>query len=139
MRKRKTLRLVIDTNLWISFLISKSFQKLDEILLNSSVKICFSYELLSELHESTSKPKLAKHFGDNAIEEMLFALSQYIELVEVTSEVSVCRDPNDNFILALCKDADADFLLTGDKDLLALNPFGKTKILSIAAFISIEK
>lgn len=139
MRKRKTLRLVIDTNLWISFLISKSFQKLDEILLNSSVKICFSYELLSELHESTSKPKLAKHFGDNAIEEMLFALSLYIELVEVTSEVSVCRDPNDNFILALCKDADADFLLTGDKDLLALNPFGKTKILSIAAFISIEK
>jgi putative PIN family toxin of toxin-antitoxin system len=139
MRKRKTLRLVIDTNLWISFLISKSFQKLDEILLNSSVKICFSYELLSELHESTSKPKLAKHFGDNAIEEMLFALSQYIELVEVTSEVSVCRDPNDNFILALCKDADADFLLTGDKDLLASNPFGKTKILSIAAFISIEK
>lgn len=139
MRKRKTLRLVIDTNLWISFLISKSFQKLDEILLNSSVKICFSYELLSELHESTSKPKLAKHFGDNAIEEMLFALSQYIELVEVTSEVSVCRDPNDNFILALCKDSDADFLLTGDKDLLALNPFGKTKILSIAEFISIEK
>lgn len=112
---------------------------MDQILLNSSVKICFSYELLSELHESTSKPKLAKHFGDNAIEEMLFALSLYIELVEVTSEVSVCRDPNDNFILALCKDADADFLLTGDKDLLALNPFGKTKILSIAAFISIEK
>jgi putative PIN family toxin of toxin-antitoxin system len=139
MRKRKTLRLVIDTNLWISFLISKSFQKLDEILLNSSVKICFSYELLSELHESTSKPKLSKHFGENAIEAMLFALSEFIELIEVTSEVSVCRDPNDNFILALCKDADADFLLTGDKDLLALNPFGKTKILSIAAFISIEK
>ena len=112
---------------------------MDQFLLNSSVKICFSYELLSELHESTSKPKLSKHFGDNAIEEMLFALSQYIELVEVTSEVSVCRDPNDNFILALCKDSDADFLLTGDKDLLALNPFGKTKILSIAAFISIEK
>ena len=139
MRKRKTLRLVIDTNLWISFLISKSFQKLDEILLNSSVKICFSYELLSELHESTSKPKLSKHFGENAIEAMLFALSEFIELIEVTSEVSVCRDPNDNFILALCKDSDADFLLTGDKDLLALNPFGKTKILSIAAFISIEK
>ena len=139
MRRRKALRLVIDTNLWISFLISKSFQKLDGILVASSVKICFSYELLNELHESILKPKISKHFGDKAIEEMLFALTDFIEIVEVSSEVSICRDPNDNFILALCKDANADYLLTGDKDLLVLNPFGKTKILSITEFISKEK
>ena len=139
MRRKKDLRLVIDTNLWISFLITKSFQKLDQVLFESSIKIYFSHELLDELYESILKPKLSKHFGEKAIEEMLFVLSDFIEILEVTSEVAICRDPKDDFILALCQDADADYLLTGDKDLLALVQFGKTKIVTITDFVSKRK
>jgi uncharacterized protein len=139
MRRKKDLRLVIDTNLWISFLITKSFQKLDQVLFESSIKIYFSHELLDELHESIFKPKLSKHFGEKAIEEMLFVLSDFIEILEVTSEVAICRDPKDDFILALCQDADADYLLTGDKDLLSLVQFGKTKIVTITDFVSQRK
>lgn len=59
-----------------------------------------------------------------------------IDTNEVKSEINICRDSKDNFILALCKDANADYLLTGDKDLLELRELGTTQILTISAFLS---
>lgn len=135
MSRRRPVRIVIDTNLWISFLISKSFHKLDTIILKHNPRICFSDELLQELAASVDKPKLSKYFGVNAIEEMIVAFSDYIEIIDVRSKVNICRDPNDNFLLSLCKDGLADYLLTGDNDLLALEKFGKTKIITISSFI----
>lgn len=46
---------------------------------------------------------------------MRLSLEDYIELVKVKSKVDICRDPNDNFLLALSKDGRANFLITGTK------------------------
>ena len=70
---------------------------------------------------------------------MLSTFEPYIDLIEVESIVTICRDPKDNFLLALAKDGKADYLLTGDKDLLDLIKFGKTKIKTITAFIDETK
>ena len=43
--------------------------------------------------------------------------------IDIQSVVTVCRDPKDNYLLALAKDAKADFLITGDQDLLVLKIF----------------
>ena len=56
------------------------------------------------------------------------------ELVEVHSVVDVCRDPKDNYLLALAKDSNADYLITGDTDLLVLKEFEKTKIVKLNDF-----
>jgi putative PIN family toxin of toxin-antitoxin system len=56
------------------------------------------------------------------------------ELVDVHSVVEVCRDPKDNFLLALVKDGNADYLITGDDDLLVLETFEKTKIVTLTDF-----
>ena len=50
------------------------------------------------------------------------------------SEVEVCRDPNDNFLLSLAKDGQADFLITGDKDLLVIQEFEGTRIVTFKEF-----
>ncbi len=55
-------------------------------------------------------------------------------MVDVRSKVELCRDPKDNFLLALAKDGDADYLITGDADLLVLKEFEKTKIVTLAEF-----
>lgn len=65
---------------------------------------------------------------------MLLRFVPFIELIDVKSTIDVCRDPNDNFLLGLSKDGKADFLLTGDKDLLDLRKFDKTKITTISSF-----
>ncbi len=101
MPKNKPLRLVIDTNLWISFLISDRQRKLDSLLYLDKIKILFSKELLDELDQTIIKPKLQKYFSATALEEMLGTLESYVDLINVTSLVDVCRDPKDNFLLAL--------------------------------------
>ena len=60
----------------------------------------------------------------------------YVELVLLIREVDICRDSDDNFLLALAKDGKANFLITGDKDFLALKLFEKTKIISLTNFFN---
>lgn len=47
---------------------------------------------------------------------------------------STCRDPKDDYLLALAQEAKADYLLTGDKDLLVLEYIGKTQIITVSFF-----
>lgn len=70
---------------------------------------------------------------------MLSALEPFIDFIEIKSIVKVCRDPKDNFLLTLAKDGEADYLPTGDNDLLDLQKFGKTKIITISNFFAVNK
>ena len=139
MPKNKSFRLIIDTNLWISFVISHKLNQLDHVLFENKVRLLFSAELISEIKQTIAKPKLRKHFGINAFEEMFSTFEPFVDLIEVESIVILCRDPNDNFLLALAKDGKADYLLTGDNDLLTLKKIGRTKIITINNFFTIMK
>lgn len=135
MPKNKPLKLIVDTNLWISFIISNKINLLDALLLSEEARLLFSTELIAEIQQTVTKPKLRKYFKTNALEEMLSTFEPFIDLIEVESVITICRDPKDNFLLALAKDGKADYLLTGDKDLHELKNFGKTTIKSIAEFM----
>lgn len=139
MLKNKHLKLVIDTNLWISFVISNKHNLLDTFLFNKEARLLFSIELIREIQDTIAKPRLKKYFKTNALDEMLFAFEPFIDLIDVRSIVTICRDQKDNFLLALAKDGKADYLLTGDKDLLDLIKFEKKKIKTITAFIQEKK
>ncbi len=58
-------------------------------------------------------------------------------MIEIRSTVLLCRDPKDNYLLALAQDSQADYLVTGDRDLLILENFAGTIILSYQDFTSI--
>lgn len=108
MLKNKSLRIVIDTNLWISFLISNRLRKLDSLLALNNLRFLFSKELFNEIHNTITKPKLQKYFSAEAMEEMLQAFESYIDIIEVKTKVTICRDEKDNFLLALSKDGKAN-------------------------------
>lgn len=131
----KNKSVIIDTNLWIRFLISEKFIKLDNIILKNEVQLIFSQELLAEFFEVIARPKFKKIFSKELVSRIMELISDHSVLVNTNSIVSVCRDPEDNFLLALAKDAKADFLLTGDKDLLEIGKFGTTRILSYKDFL----
>ena len=67
--------------------------------------------------------------------EIFEYMDQYGIIIKVKSKVNLCRDTKDNFWLELAKDSKADYLETGDKDLLIIVKFGKTKILTLKDFI----
>jgi uncharacterized protein len=128
-------RIIIDTNLWISFLITKDFIRLDQVLLSKRCTLIFSQELLEEFLEVVHRPKFRRFFSDSDIKNLLETIGEYAMFVTVQTKVEVCRDPKDNFLLSLSVDGNADFLLTGDKDLLELNPFEQTTITTITDFL----
>lgn len=129
-------RIIIDTNLWLSFLISKDYPKLDKILANKLVTLIYSQQLIDEFIEVAQRPKFKKYFTSADLEELLLAISARAHFIEVSGTVKICRDPKDNFLLALAKDGKADYLLTGDKDLLELKKFEKTNIITISEFFN---
>ncbi len=131
---KKTIKLILDTNLWISFLLSKNYTQLDNILFVKKAKLIFSQELLEEFLEVVKRPKFRRFFSIENTKELLETIQDHAEFVDVKSEVKICRDKKDNFLLSLAKDSKADYLITGDKDLLVLKKFGKTKILTISDF-----
>ena len=55
------MRLILDTNLWISFLINSKYEKLDELLFNQKCNLLFSQELLEEFVTAAKRPKLKKY------------------------------------------------------------------------------
>ena len=133
--KNKVSRIIIDTNLWISFLITQNFTKLDEIIFSKKCVLVFSQELLEEFLTVAKRPKFRRFFSSLDIEEILETIQEYAEFIEVTSKTEVCKDPKDNFLLSLSMDGNADFLLTGDNDLLMLTKFRKTEIVTISDFL----
>lgn len=132
----KSKRVILDTNLWISFLISKRQQELDLLLESGAVTLIFSSELLEEFLEVSNRPKFKKFFKKSDIEALLSQIDSFGELIKVKSEVDKCRDTKDNFLLNLSIDGKADFLVTGDTDLLVLGKLNKTQIVSWSDFIS---
>ena len=133
--QNKVSRIIIDTNLWISFLITKDFAKLDEIIFSRNDILVFSQELLDEFLEVARRPKFRRFFSASDIEEILETIEEYADFVKVQTQIEVCRDTKDNFLLSLSVDGNADILLTGDKDLLDLIKFGETKIMTISNFL----
>ena len=135
----KPIKLVVDTNLWISFLISRSYAKLDKILKAGLARLIFSAELIEEFIEVVERPKFKKIFSSSDIRNLFTDIYLYADFIEVTTSVQICRDKKDNFLLALCQDGNADFLLTGDEDLLILRKFGKTRIMTLAEYLELQK
>ena len=64
-------------------------------------------------------------------------LTRDAEFVEITETVQVCRDPEDDRILELAVNGNADYIVTGDADLLVLNPFRGIRILRPADFLAL--
>lgn len=132
---RKRDRIIIDTNLWLSFLLTNNYTKLDKIFSENSATLLFSQELIEEFIEVANRPKFKKYFTQRDIAEILHHIRLQSEFIEVTSTTDICRDAKDNFLLCLAKDGAATHLITGDKDLLALRRFGRTAIITIREYL----
>ena len=114
--------------------MSPGFRTRLEVVFNSEYHLLTSAELFRDMARGIQKPKVAERITRLDYEKLVSKLHLYTELVVVRSVVDACRDPKDNFLLALAKDGNADYLITGDLDLLTMEAFEKTKIVSLTGF-----
>ncbi len=137
--KAKNIKVIFDTNLWIGFLIGKRLSFMKKYIVDGGITIVITEQILTEIKEVTKRKKLKKYFSEDSIDELIEFLDIIAEKVEISPKYYICRDPKDNFLLDLIDYSGADYLVTGDKDLLMHNPFLHAAIVSPANFEKIFK
>jgi putative PIN family toxin of toxin-antitoxin system len=131
-------RVVLDTNVLISAVLSplgKPFACLAWVLDNATLIV--SRELLDELETRLARPKFRKYVDDSRRRAFVEDLGLSAVQVELAGAVSVCRDPDDNKLLEIAVAGRADYLVTGDRDLLVISLFQGTPIVTPSRFITI--
>jgi putative PIN family toxin of toxin-antitoxin system len=130
------MRLVVDTNIFISAALKDASWPGETLrwlvryggLLKTSAN---EQEIRAVLARPRLSAKIPQVFHNQL--DRLFALA---ELVTVTTAVAECRDPKDDKFLELALSGRADLIVSGDADLLVLNPFREIPIITAAAFIA---
>lgn len=117
--------IIADTNWWISLVIGRFDNDFARLLEMETLEFVSCPQLESEIQNSFKKEKLQPFLSEEIIKTFWLAFRLRNKKINLVSTVSICRDPKDNYLLALAKDAHADYLITGDKDLLVINKFKK--------------
>jgi putative PIN family toxin of toxin-antitoxin system len=129
---------VFDTNSLISAaLISSSVnaRALDAVL--DKGRLVISEPALQEFAEVIFRKKFDKYFFDDAERlEAIDKIERNAVIFSIKEIIKACRDPKDNKFLELALAADASCIITGDKDLLILNPFRDIAVLTATDFLN---
>lgn len=131
------MRVVIDTNVWISRLLladSVAARAVDNAL--AQFEVVVSEASVEELAHVLSRAKFDRYVSLQDREEFLRRLLQVTTMVSVLSEITDCRDRKDNRFLALALDSESDCIVSGDADLLALDPWRGIEVVSPRTFLA---
>ncbi len=139
MKRDSEIKIIVDTNLWISFLIGRKLSCLLELLSHCDVEIIVSKELLDEIYNVTSRPKLAKYFSSDSLKLLWAFMFNETKLCTIEKVPLRCRDLKDDYLLELALISNADYLITGDKDLLSMEKMGNCQIVTVMEFDAIAQ
>ncbi len=130
-------RVVLDTNVVVSALLFERgrLSWLRPAWMAGDFRPLVSHATAAELLRVLSYPKF--HLSDEEIEALLgdfLPFSEPVDVKESTAPVPRLPDPDDRIFLQLAKAGTAEFLVTGDQDLLTVSPPGNYRIISPAEF-----
>lgn len=129
-------RIVIDTNVFVSATMLRHSiprQAVDKAF-DSSI-VLLSKATLAELTEVLSRPKFDNYVSMEERALFLRQVAQSAEFVPIVQTVRECRDPDDDKILEVALNGRADVVVTGDEDLLSMNPWREVGIVTPAGYL----
>lgn len=133
------MKVVLDTNVWVSAWLWRGLPgQLIALARNNRIVLCSSPALLEELKITLSYEKLQQkiHSLDLTVEELLMGTEELVALYSIVPlDVPELRDSNDLIVLATAIAAEADAIITGDKDLLTLSAFENIPIMTVNNFL----
>ena len=131
-------RVVVDTNIFVSaFLGSKNAKLIVRDIFTGQYLLIMSHEQLQEIKTVLQRPKFSKYIHPHELDEFISLMSLRTIAPSNYGRIYDCRDAKDNMILEAAVYGSADFIISGDEDLLILNPYRWIQILSPVAFIKL--
>ena len=129
------MKVVLDCNIWISFLIGHQAQFVQQILTDTRFDVYVCEELLEEIHDVCSRPKIRTRINDEELDDFFRIIYAFCRMAKIERQAqSEIRDPKDLYLLSLAESIDADYIVSGDSDLLELQQHKQTKMLAFADF-----
>lgn len=86
-----------------------------------------------------SRPSFDRYITNKQREEFLEAFVERVILVEIVEPVQACRDPEDDKVLGLALSGQAQYIISGDRDLLVLAPFRNLRIVTAEEFLKLTE
>ncbi|MFN9397406.1 MAG: putative toxin-antitoxin system toxin component, PIN family [Pseudanabaena sp.] len=132
------IRIVLDSNVILSAALFKGStprQALDKASITG--QILMSNEIIEELTDIFNRPKFDRYSSKQLRNEFLNAFLAIVENVQIVEKIAACRDRKDHKFLELAVNGKANYIITGDQDLLVLNPFQDIEIISVSDYLSL--
>lgn len=129
-------KVIIDTNLWISFLLGHQVQFVRRVLTDMRFEVYVCARLVEEIRDVACRDKIRRHLGSNDLGDLLAIINAFCQFVVIESEVSptAVRDPKDLYLLALADTIGADYIVSGDADLTDIGQYHQARIIKLADF-----
>ena len=130
------MKVIIDTNLWISFLIGHQAQLVRRMLTDLRFDVYVCSRLIEEVRDVASRDKIRKYVSEADLDDLLAIINAYCQFATIEAEVAptAIRDPKDLYLLALADTIGADYIVSGDADLTDLGQYNQARIMKLADF-----
>lgn len=98
-------------------------------------QLLLSISIINELDDVLRRPRLEKYLHEKERIHFLTSVVHEAHVIETSETITACKDPKDNKYLELALSGQAACIITGDKDLLDLNPYQGIPILTPRQFL----
>lgn len=145
MKKKKQIRAVIDTNLFVSGLFSEKGYtfELQELWVNGAFELAVSEKILTEvkatLLKSYIKERLLVYDGEEEEIAELIREKAFVVTKDNYETDRITSDKSDNKFLACALESDADYVVSGDNHLLEIKHFHGIQIVDAKLFVTTMK
>lgn len=132
------MKVLFDTNLWISFMIGKRLSSLAAVLNRQDVEVYVSEQLLDEIRVVISRPKFDRLISKETRYYFFEMVYDVCFVTDITVKAqSPVRDIKDLYLLSMAESVPVDFIVSGDKDLIDLGEHAGIPILKYSDFLEI--
>ena len=130
------MKVIIDTNLWISFLLGHQTQLVRRMLADVRFDVYVCDRIIEEIRDVASRDKIRKFVSQTDVEDLMSIIHAFCQFAVIDAEVasSAVRDPKDLYLLALAETIGADYIVSGDADLTDLGQHKQTRVVKLADF-----
>ncbi len=125
--------IVLDCNIWVTLAINKQIDFIAN-LSDNGVIIATCTTLRNEIADVLHRPRLSKFISGPTIDKVIELHDWVTTMYKPGKILNIVTDPNDNYLFALALKSNADFLVTGDKLLLKVVEYKKTKVVTLSFF-----
>jgi putative PIN family toxin of toxin-antitoxin system len=135
------MRVILDTNILLSALLSPMGvpAQLLDAWERKKLTLVACGELIAELRDVAGRPFFRARFRPSAAELLAAGLRDFSFFCRHVPSGPIAPDPKDSYLLSLAEASQAEFLVTGDKELLSLKRHKSTRIITAAGMIEILK